>query len=67
MVVTGANGFVGARVCAAFLEWSAWIRAVVRRGGSAPAEDGVEEWVGDFGDAAFAKRSCNRDQTGWVV
>ena len=54
VVVTGANGFVGTRVCAAVVARGASVRAVVRRAGSAPAVEGVEEWVGDFGDAAFA-------------
>jgi nucleoside-diphosphate-sugar epimerase len=51
VVVTGANGFVGARVCAALVERGATVRAVVRRAGSAPSD--VEERVGDFGDAGF--------------
>lgn len=54
VVVTGANGFVGARTCAALAERGATVRAVVRRAGAAPAIDGVEEWVGDFGDQEFA-------------
>ncbi len=52
VVVTGANGFVGARVCSKLAGRAASVRAVVRRPGTAP--DGVEEWVGDFGDPAFA-------------
>ncbi len=52
VVVTGANGFVGSRVCARLLERGASVRGVVRREGTAP--EGVEEHVGDFGDAAFA-------------
>jgi len=48
VVVTGANGFVGSRVCAALVDGGATVRAVVRRPGSAPALVGVEEWVGDF-------------------
>lgn len=52
VVVTGANGFVGARVCAKLIERGATVRGVVRRVGTAPA--GVEERVGDFADAAFA-------------
>ncbi len=53
-VVTGANGFVGARVCATLVDQGATVRAVVRRPGSAPALEGVEEWVGDFYDPDLA-------------
>jgi len=54
VVVTGANGFVGSRVCAALVERGAQVRAVVRRAGSAPAGDGLEERVGNFADPDFA-------------
>ncbi|TFV56124.1 NAD-dependent epimerase/dehydratase family protein [Mycobacterium sp. PS03-16] len=54
VVVTGANGFVGARTCTALAERGARVRALVRRAGAAPATDGVEEWVGEFGDADVA-------------
>lgn len=54
VVVTGANGFVGARLCAALAESGASVRAVVRRPGTAPALAGVEEWVGDFYDPELA-------------
>ena len=54
VVVTGANGFVGAAVCRALVERGATVRAVVRRPGTAPALDGVEEHVGDFHDAQLA-------------
>jgi nucleoside-diphosphate-sugar epimerase len=50
VVVTGANGLVGTAVCRALVERSAQVRAVVRRGGSAPALDGLTEHVGDFAD-----------------
>lgn len=53
VVVTGANGFVGARTCGALVERGARVRGVVRRPGTAVL-DGVEERVGDFGDPAFA-------------
>jgi nucleoside-diphosphate-sugar epimerase len=54
VVVTGANGFVGARICAALVERGAIVRGVVRRPGTAPALAGVEEWVGDFADPGLA-------------
>jgi nucleoside-diphosphate-sugar epimerase len=54
VVVTGANGFVGARVCAALAQRGAVVRAVVRRAGTAPVLDGLTEHVGDFADEAVA-------------
>jgi 2-alkyl-3-oxoalkanoate reductase len=54
VVVTGANGFVGSRICAALAERGAKVRAVVRRPGTAPGLPGVEEWVGDFSDPQLA-------------
>ena len=55
VVVTGANGLVGAAVCRALAERSAQVRAVVRRAGSAPELAGVTEHIGDFADEAFAR------------
>ncbi len=55
VVVTGANGLVGAAVCRALVERSAQVRAVVRRAGSAPALAGVTEHVGDFADGSLAR------------
>ena len=52
--MTGANGLVGARVCAAVAERGGTVRAVVRRAGTAPVLDGLVEHVGDFTDPAFA-------------
>lgn len=54
VVVTGANGLVGSRVCAALVDRGARVRAVVRREGTAPSLAGVEERVGEFTDPAFA-------------
>src|SRR3954451_553691 len=56
VVVTGANGFVGSRTCAALVDRGAIVRGVVQRAGAAPALDGVEEWVGEFGDPDFAAK-----------
>lgn len=53
VVVTGANGLVGAAVCRALAERGATVRAVVRRAGTAPDLAGVEEIVGDFLDPAL--------------
>ncbi|MGY1650284.1 NAD-dependent epimerase/dehydratase family protein [Geodermatophilus sp. SYSU D01119] len=55
VVVTGANGLVGAAVCRALAERAARVRAVVRRAGSAPALDGVTEHVGGFGEEPLAR------------
>lgn len=57
VVVTGANGLVGAHTCAQLLERGATVRAVVRREGTAP--DGTEELVGDFTDSSVAARAVS--------
>lgn len=55
VVVTGANGLVGSRVCALLAESGVAVRAVVRRASTAPQLSGVEEVVGDFGNPALAE------------
>lgn len=55
VVVTGANGLVGERTCAALLRRGVRVRGVVRREGAAP--EGVEEVVGDFADPEVAARA----------
>ena len=54
VVVTGANGLVGSRLCAVLAGRGASVRAVVRRTGAMPAVFGVAEQVGDFTDTGFA-------------
>jgi nucleoside-diphosphate-sugar epimerase len=54
VVVIGANGFVGSRVCRVLARDGTAVRAVVRRPGTAPDLAGVRELVGDFTDAEFA-------------
>jgi nucleoside-diphosphate-sugar epimerase len=59
VVVTGANGFVGAQVCHALVARGATVRAVVRRAGTAPGHADVDEVVGDFTDATFAAHAVD--------
>lgn len=54
IVVTGANGLVGSRLCAALVGRGASVRAVVRQAGAMAAVPGVEEQVGEFTDTGFA-------------
>ena len=54
VVVTGANGFVGSRICETLVQRGARVRAIVRRAGTAPEFPGVVEVVGDCTDPDFA-------------
>ena len=50
ILVTGANGFVGAHLCHELADRSIPVRALVRRPGTAPDLPGVDEVVGNFDD-----------------
>lgn len=54
VVVSGANGLVGSRICAALVARGTIVRAVVRRPGTAPDHDRIEEHVGEFYDPGLA-------------
>jgi nucleoside-diphosphate-sugar epimerase len=54
VVVTGANGLVGSRVCVALVKRGVRVRAIVRRAGTAPALAGVAEVVGEIAEPEFA-------------
>lgn len=58
IVVTGANGLVGAAVCHALVERGAQVRALVRRVGAAPVLEGVREHVGDVSDPEDVRAVC---------
>lgn len=59
IVVTGANGLVGTATCRALAVRGVQVRAVVRRPGTAPELQGVEEVVGEVQDPDFTARVCS--------
>lgn len=59
IVVTGANGLVGAAVCRELAARDLAVRAVVRRAGTAPDLPGVTEVVGDFHDPDVADEALD--------
>jgi anti-anti-sigma factor len=54
VVVTGANGFVGSRICHELVQRGASVRGIVRRAGTAPELAAVTEVVGDPTDPELA-------------
>jgi nucleoside-diphosphate-sugar epimerase len=67
VLVTGANGFVGGRVCRRLAAGGAQVFALVRRGGASGLDrsDGIAELVGDLTDEDDARRAV--DGVGAVV
>jgi nucleoside-diphosphate-sugar epimerase len=61
VLVTGANGFVGGRVCRRLADGGAEVRALVRRAGSSGLDDvpGITEVIGDFTDEQDAARAVD--------
>jgi nucleoside-diphosphate-sugar epimerase len=65
VLVTGASGFIGGRLCDELLKRGHEVIALVRRPGSEPP--GTRAVVGDLGDGARLAQVLDEEHPGWVM